>query len=459
MESPKMKRSYGDLIRFGSVQEHFTWAPETSELGAGTFGAVFKAQCTKPCVSSDMKVGDWYAIKVIKKEKLKLEKHWKAVFHEIEILKRIKSSYCIQLFDAFQDDDAVYLVLEYVDGGELFEFIIQRGHLTEQEAMQITKQLMEALRFLHCDQKIVHRDLKPENILMVKDTMKIKIIDFGFAKFYGQPKDQPFPITPNPGLGRALATDINCLSPGATIPNTPSELVMNTPLGSLKYCAPEILKRLVTHGVQARVTTRIDIQKLDMFAAGVVTYVMLGGSFPFSSKSKHALALQIERGIKFPESRFAGVSEEAKDFCRWMLDPDRKKRPLSYETCNHPWLRVAVPNTPLEVWESGDLPEPIDNAFFDEIREMDKELEKDAASPPVAEGEKPKDDAQMVAPRPKQELVLKLPKKGAKKPATPPAVAPDANAQGPALDVTPDETPPVQEQGSVSMEVDSNDQV
>eukprot|EP00667_Euglena_gracilis_P023338 EG_transcript_26308 len=80
-------------------------------------------------------------------------------------------------------------------------------------------------------------------------------------------------------------------------PSTPSDLILNTPIGTLKYCAPEILKRLDTHGIQARVTTRIDIQKLDMFAAGVIVYVMLSGVWPFSSKSTQALATQIERCV------------------------------------------------------------------------------------------------------------------------------------------------------------------
>jgi len=392
-------RRYGDLIPPGNVLEHFEWLPETNKLGEGTFGVVCKAKCTKPR-DEGMKVGDWYAIKVLKKDRLRDDKHWRAVLHEIEILRRINSSYCIRLYDAFQSETAVYLVLEYVDGGELFDFIVKRGHLSEQEANQITRQLLEALRFLHVDQKIVHRDLKPENILMVKDRIQIKIIDFGFAKFFGQASEVPFPVTPNP-----MFNAMN-LSPQATIPNTPSELIMNTPLGSLKYCAPEILKRLVTHGVQARITTRTDIQKLDMFAAGVVTYVMLGGSFPFSSKSRQALALQIERGIRFPDSRFEGVSEDAKDYCRMMLHPDRRKRPLAFEALNHKWLRVVVPPTPLEAWQRGNPLEPMDNALFDEMREMDNEFEK------MAPEEAAKlDHAQVVAVRPKQDVVLKPVKK------------------------------------------------
>jgi serine/threonine protein kinase len=362
------------------------------------------------------KAGDWYAVKLIKKEKLVKDSHWRAILHEIEILKRIKSSYCIQLFDAFQCESGVYLVLEYIDGGELFDFIIKRGHLSEQEAMQITKQLMDALRYLHTDQKIVHRDLKPENILMVKDTMQIKLIDFGFAKFYGQHASQAADagvLTPNV---RRDPRELGALSPGATVPNTPSDLVMNTPLGSLKYCAPEILKRLVNHGVHARVTTRVDIQKLDVFAAGVVTYVMLGGSFPFSSKSKQALAMQIERGIKFPESRFQHVSEDAKNYCRWLLDPDRRKRPLAYETFNHPWLREKVPNTPLEIWHLGNS-DPIDNAFFDEIREMDKKLETEQ---PAGQG-LPQEGVPTVPPKPNTGIVLKFPKK---KPAKGPPLEP-----------------------------------
>eukprot|EP00667_Euglena_gracilis_P009823 EG_transcript_9986 len=393
---------YGKHISSGCVLDHFEWRPDTNKLGEGTYGTVCKALCTWPR-TEEMEIGEWYAIKVLRKEKLRDEAAWRAVFHEIEILRRLDSPYCITLLDAFQSNTSVYLVLEYVDGGELFDFIKERGHLSEQDANQITKQMLDALRFLHCDQKIVHRDLKPDNILMVKDTMQIKLIDFGFAKFFGQ--NQLYPFTPNKNASRDMAS----LSPGATVPSTPSDLILNTPIGTLKYCAPEILKRLDTHGIQARVTTRIDIQKLDMFAAGVIVYVMLSGVWPFSSKSTQALATQIERGIEFPEDRFGNVSAEAKDFCMWMLHPDRKKRPLSFEALNHKWLRNTVPATPLEVWEKGNQPEAMDPELFDRIRELDKETEEAA-----------KDDAPVVARRPKEDVVLLLPKKApAKKPSPP----------------------------------------
>jgi serine/threonine protein kinase len=386
-----------DLLPFGNVLDHFEWRPETTKLGEGAFGVVSKAKCTRSR-NTRMKVGEEYAIKVIKKDRFREDRHWRAVLHEIEILRQINSAYCVQLYDAFQSQTSVYLVLEYVDGGELFSFIEKRGHLSEQEANLIIRQLLEALRFLHTDQRIVHRDLKPENILLVKGSLQIKIIDFGFAKFFGQAPEVASSNTPNPML------NITHLSPQATIPNTPSELIMSTPTGSPKYCAPEILKRLETQGVQPRITTRTDIQKLDMFAAGVVTFVMLGGVFPFSSKSH--LAPQIERGICFPESHFKGVSEDAKDFCRIMLHPDRRMRPLAFEALDHQWLRVVAPATPLEAWQCGD-PEPMDNALFDEMREMDNQLEKmtlEAASNPLLQ-------SHVVNVRPKQEVVLKSVKK------------------------------------------------
>ena len=178
-----------------------------------------------------------------------------------------------------------------------------------------------------------------------------------------------------------MASDTPCdpsaikfLSPEASEVTTPSDLLLGSPLGSLNYCAPEVLKHWRST-VCPRVTTRMDIQKLDVFAAGVVTFVMLSGKFPFHSKSGlRSLAEQIERGPRFDDKHWEGISEDAKEYCRWLMHTDRKKRPFAHEALSHPWLKTAAPQTPFGCWENDDN-KPVDEQLFDDLRELDQEFE------------------------------------------------------------------------------------
>ena len=105
------------------------------------------------------------------------------VDREIKILKEVKHRNIIQLYDIIEDDTAIYMIMEYAEGGELFDYIVSKGRLKEKEAAFFYYQLMEGIEFLH-SKKIAHRDLKPENLLLDRECKTIKIVDFGLSNIY-----------------------------------------------------------------------------------------------------------------------------------------------------------------------------------------------------------------------------------------------------------------------------------
>jgi len=316
---------------YANTEDHFVWDPACNLIGEGAFGIVCRAMCIKPRCGGRCVAGDVYAIKVLQKDTIRDERDLDAINQEVDILSRIQSPHCIRIFDSFQSSTAIYLVLEYIEGCDLFAFVCKRGKLTEKETRSITHQLLEALQDLHHRQHIAHRDLKPENVLVRKGSLSIKLADFGCAKF----------------LHDVAASDISGCTlslTGSTPSSDPgSELVVNTPTGSLKFCAPELLRYMIRHGSRCHVASHDDIRRLDMFAVGVIMYVLLAGVFPFPAKDAPMLLQEIQRGPEFPDECFDGVSEAAKDLCRQLLRAGPKSRPLSAAALQHPWLRLPLP--------------------------------------------------------------------------------------------------------------------
>ncbi|XP_053485704.1 myosin light chain kinase 2, skeletal/cardiac muscle isoform X1 [Ictalurus furcatus] len=250
-------------------------------LGGGRFGQVHK------CIENSS--GLTLAAKIIKTRNLK-EKE--VVKNEIQVMNQLDHANLIQLYAAYESKNDIILVLEFVDGGELFDRIIDENYtLTELDTVMFVRQICEGLRHIH-KMYIIHLDLKPENILCVSRlTNKIKIIDFGLARKY----------------------------------NPREKLRVN--FGTPEFLAPEVINYdFVSFNT-------------DMWSLGVITYMLLSGLSPFlgdddNETLNNILACQ----WNFEESEFKGISDEAKDFISRLLVYNRSWRIGAGEALKHPWL-------------------------------------------------------------------------------------------------------------------------
>ncbi|KAF7819018.1 calcium-dependent protein kinase 32 [Senna tora] len=265
------------------------------ELGRGEFGITYL--CT------DRETGEVLACKSISKKKLRTAIDIEDVRREVEIMKHLpKHPNIVTLKDTYEDDNAVHLVMELCEGGELFDRIVARGHYTERAAAAVTRTIVEVVQMCH-KHGVMHRDLKPENFLFgnKKETAPLKAIDFGLSVFF---------------------------KPGEKF---------NEIVGSPYYMAPEVLKR--NYGPE-----------VDIWSAGVILYILLCGVPPFWAETEQGVAQAIIRSvIDFKRDPWPKVSDNAKDLVRKMLDPDPKRRLSAQEVLDHPWLQNAkkAPNVSL----------------------------------------------------------------------------------------------------------------
>lgn len=251
-------------------------------LGTGSFATVKRA--VKKATKEE------FAIKVIKKSKLNPEEL--AVVHdEVEIMHRIEHENCVKLYEMYESKRKVYMVLEYLTGGELFDRIVQKGSYSEKDASQLIKSIATAIKYLH-GIGVVHRDLKPENLIYAneKSDSPIKITDFGLAKF-----------------------------------NKTAE--MNTACGTPGYVAPEVLKN-ESYG-----------SPVDLWSLGVILYILLCGFPPFFHDSTAQLYRQIKKGeYKFPDPYWTDISQNAKSLVSGLLAVDPNKRLTPDGVLSHVWI-------------------------------------------------------------------------------------------------------------------------
>ncbi|KAL8748966.1 MAG: hypothetical protein Q9184_007000 [Pyrenodesmia sp. 2 TL-2023] len=207
---------------------------------------------------------------------------------EVVIMKLIEHPNIISLYDVWENRGELYIVLEYVDGGELFNHITTYGQLPEHEAMRLFRQIIAGLSYCHRF-NICHRDLKPENILLDSNG-NVKLVDFGMAVL--QPAD------------RAL----------------------KTACGSPNYAAPEVIRGVGYRGDRA-----------DIWSCGVILYAMLAGCLPFDSHDgwNAVIACVLEGKYQFPD----GISAYSQDLIYRMLQMDPKKRISIKHMWQHPLLQ------------------------------------------------------------------------------------------------------------------------
>lgn len=232
------------------------------------------------------------AIKIYEKSKLNDISRQKSVQNEIKILKKLEHPNIVKLFQHVDTQKYLYIILEFVSGHSLSTSLKRKPNrrLEEFEANKYFHELMLALDYCH-SKGIAHRDIKLENTLVDSVNRKIKVIDFGFATCFGSDKK------------------------AKTFCGTPS------------YMAPEIIARKEYYG-----------PPVDIWAAGVLLYVMLTGSFPFKGNSDKELYKSILKGyVVFPEY----LSIAAKQIIMKMLCQDAQKRPRACDLIKDPWFRSS----------------------------------------------------------------------------------------------------------------------
>jgi len=279
---PKQKQHASILkIPHGEIDQYYVL---TDEIGRGTFSTVY--------LGVEKTTGTSYAIKCVTKSQIKE----KLLEREIDIMTKLRHKNILFCKEVFEDSHFIYLVLELVKGGELYDKVAKEGEFSEGEAKEIVVQIVSAIEYLHLN-GIAHRDLKPENILCLPSENKskrvdsIKVADFGLAKMF-------------------------------TLESLLSQC------GSPTYVAPEVL--MAEHYGEA----------VDMWALGVITYVLLTAQFPFWEEDTHFSALYekiINVEYSFPEN--PRLSSEAKSFISHLLVKDIDKRYGPAQCRKHPWLK------------------------------------------------------------------------------------------------------------------------
>ncbi|GLT39035.1 hypothetical protein SLA2020_132430 [Shorea laevis] len=286
-----LDKNFGFSKHFGSKYEL------GEEVGRGHFGYTCSAKFKK----GELK-GQQVAVKVIPKAKMTTAIAIEDVRREVKILRALTGhNNLVQFYDAYEDHDNVYIVMELCEGGELLDRILSRGgKYTEDDAKAVMIQILNFVAFCHL-QGVVHRDLKPENFLFTSkdENSALKAIDFGLSDF----------VKPDERL--------------------------NDIVGSAYYVAPEVLHRAYS-------------TEADVWSIGVIAYILLCGSRPFWARTESGIFRAVLKADpSFDEAPWPSLSPEARDFVKRLLNKDPRKRLTAAQALCHPWIKyykdVKVP--------------------------------------------------------------------------------------------------------------------
>ncbi|KAM4596350.1 serine/threonine-protein kinase BRSK2-like isoform 8-T8 [Fundulus diaphanus] len=236
--------------------------------------------------------GQKVAIKIVNREKLS-ESVLMKVEREIAILKLIEHPHVLKLHDVYENKKYLYLVLEHVSGGELFDYLVKKGRLTPKEARKFFRQIISALDFCH-SHSICHRDLKPENLLL-DEKNNIRIADFGMASLQ---------------VGDSL---------------------LETSCGSPHYACPEVIRG-----------EKYDGRKADAWSCGVILFALLVGALPFDDDNLRNLLEKVKLGV-FHMPHF--IPPDCQNLLRGMIEVDATKRLTLEQIQKHTWY-LAGKNEP-----------------------------------------------------------------------------------------------------------------
>ena len=257
----------------------------TKKIGEGTFSNVRLA--------INRQTGEKVAIKIMEKSKIIHEEDKIRMYREIEILKKLRHPNIVQLYTVIENNDKIYLIMEYIKGQELFNYIVAKKKLSEKESCFFFQQLISGIEYLH-KIKYVHRDIKPENLIINENSKQLVIIDFGLSNIYSNPNKE----------------------------------LLSSACGSPSYAAPEMLNGDNYRG-----------PPVDIWSCGIVLYAMLCGYLPFDddNNDNDKLYDKICKG-KFMIPNH--VSEKARDLLNKILVTDPKKRLNLFQIKSHPWFSL-----------------------------------------------------------------------------------------------------------------------
>ena len=283
----------------GNFLENYT---KIQELGIGAYAKVYRVQ--------NKKTKDVFACKELAKSKINNLEKFK---NEINIMSKCDHPNVIKLCEIYEDPRYIELLMEECTGGSLFEKLIKKMEdedetFSEKEASVIFRQIMTAINYCH-NQGIAHRDLKMENVLFLNNQKNspIKIIDFGLSQCVEKKKLVQVLTGKNYG-----------------------DVVMDAPVGTPHYISPEVLNGKYN-------------QKCDIWSAGVILFVLLGGYFPFDGDSDNEVYKAImKKKFTFEDEEWKNISKEAKDLISHML-VDENKRYSAEEVLKHPWFSKMAP--------------------------------------------------------------------------------------------------------------------
>ncbi|XP_054809023.1 SNF1-related protein kinase catalytic subunit alpha KIN10-like isoform X4 [Prosopis cineraria] len=252
-------------------------------LGIGSFGKVK--------IAEHVLTGHKVAIKILNKRKIKNMEMEEKVRREIKILRLFMHPHIIRLYEVIETPADIYVVMEYVKSGELFDYIVEKGRLQEDEARNFFQQIISGVEYCHRNM-VAHRDLKPENLLL-DSKCNVKIADFGLS---------------------------NVMVDGH---------FLKTSCGSPNYAAPEVISGKYYAGPE-----------VDVWSCGVILYALLCGTLPFDDENIPNLFKKIKGGIYTLPSH---LSPGARDLIPRMLVVDPMKRVTIPEIRQHPWFQAHLP--------------------------------------------------------------------------------------------------------------------
>ncbi|XP_027351423.1 SNF1-related protein kinase catalytic subunit alpha KIN10-like [Abrus precatorius] len=252
-------------------------------LGIGSFGKVK--------VAENVFTGQKVAIKILKRRTIKNMEMEEKVRREIEVLRLLIHPQIIQLYEVIETPSDIYLVMEYVESGELFDYVAEKGRLQEDEARNIFQQIISGVE--HCHRNMVtHRDIRPEKLLLDSEC-NVKIIGFGWSSIM---RDAHF---------------------------------LKTICGSCNYAAPEVISGKLYAGPE-----------IDVWSCGVILYFLLCGTLPFYDENIPNLFKKIKGGIYTLPCH---LSLGARDLIPRMLEVDQVKRMTIPQLRQHPWFQALLP--------------------------------------------------------------------------------------------------------------------